>query len=322
MISGRKQRVLITGASGYVGGRLVRHLAANAVFDVVMGSRVESRCPTGSWPRVVTDYTSVAALHEACTGIDAIVHLAGANAQTCAADPAGALEANAVATARLVSAAAASGVRRLIYVSTAHVYGSPLLGRITEETCPRSTHPYATSHRAGEDSVLYARARGQIDGVVVRLTNAFGAPADVAADCWMLLVTDLCRQAADTGRMELNSSGLQRRDFIPLNDACAAFAHLLTLESTGDGLFNVGGEWAPTVRDMATRIAALCPRVLGRTVSLETRPAASGERSEDLDVRIDRLRGTTFVPRRDIDAELAATLEFCVMHRAVAGVAI
>lgn len=317
MIHGGAQRVLITGATGYVGGRLARDLAAHSRHDLVLGSRRDlAPDPAGRAARVRLDFSSTPALRAACDGVDAIVHLGGANAQSCAADPAGALEANAVATARLVDAAADRGVRRLIYVSTAHVYGSPLRGTITEETCPRGPHPYATSHRAGEDAVLFARSRKKIDGVVVRLSNAFGAPADAAADCWMLLVTDLCRQAADTGRVELSSSGLQRRDFITMTDACAALRHLLDVDTTGEGLFNVGGEWAPTVLEMAERIAAAAPAALGRRVTIEKRAAAPGERSEDLDFRIDRMRASGFAPARDVDAEIAATLAFCAAQRA------
>ena len=65
----------------------------------------------------------------------------------------------------------------------------------------------------------------------------------------------------------------------------------------------------------AERIVAAGSRLLGRPVALETRTATSGERTEDLDYRIDRLRATGFTPARDVDTELAATLEFCARHR-------
>ena len=310
-MSGDAQRILITGATGYVGGRLARHLAASNRYEVVLGSRrPQSSNVDPALRLVMTNYSDAASLRSACEGVDAIVHLAGANAQSCAADPALAFEVNAVGTARLVAAAVLSGVERFVYLSTAHVYGGGA-GLIGEETCARGTHPYATSHRAGEDIVLHARARRELDGVAARLSNSFGAPASASADCWMLLVPDLCRQAVRSRRLVLRSSGLQRRDFITLTDTCAALEHLLAVESTGDGLFNVGGRWAPTVREMADRIAALCPRVLGYEVPVETAPPAAGERSEEFDFRIDRLLATGFRLARDIDGELAATLEFC-----------
>src|SRR3546814_17036700 len=93
------------------------------------------------------------------------------NAQNCAANPVEALEFNGVATARLVQAAARVGIRRFIYLSTAHVYCAPLTGTITEDTCPRNLHPYATSHLAGENAVLSAVQAGEISGMVLRLSK-------------------------------------------------------------------------------------------------------------------------------------------------------
>jgi len=316
MNPGASQRVLITGAFGFVGGRLARHLAADATNTVVLGSRSPRKAP--SWlpgaTVVRTAFDDTEALRAACSGVDAIVHLAGANAKACADDPALAYEVNAVSTAKLVAAARASGVRRFIYLSTAHVYGSPLGGTISEATCTRGLHPYAASHKAGEDIVLHAGAGGKIDGLAVRLSNSFGPPMDAAADCWTLLVNDLCRQAVTTRRLVLNTSGLQRRDFITLTDTCRAIAHLLRLPRFGDGLFNLGGQWAPTVREMANRIASRCRVALGYEVPLVHPDAASGETSGDLDFRVDKLLATDFRLESRIDVELDDSLAFCATH--------
>src|SRR5207245_1641136 len=104
---------------------------------------------------------------------------------------------------KLTDAAKRAGVRRVVYVSTAHVYGAPLAGVITEASCAVSLHPYATSHRAAEDVVRAAHERKTIEGVVIRLSNAYGAPVSEDANCWTLLVNDLCRQAARTKTMVL-----------------------------------------------------------------------------------------------------------------------
>ena len=203
------KRVLITGAFGYLGGRLAQVLGHQERCEVLLGSRRARKAP--AWlPRaktIQTDWHSQTRLDEICSDVDAVVHLAGMNRQDCVADPVEALEFNAAGTARLLRSAIKLKVKRFVYVSTAHVYGSPLTGVVTEETCPRSLHPYATSKRAGEDSVRNARACGDIEGIVVRLSNSFGAPACRETDCWQLLVNDLCQQAVTTKTMTLKSSG-------------------------------------------------------------------------------------------------------------------
>jgi UDP-glucose 4-epimerase len=312
-------KVLITGGFGYVGGRLAQHLASTSDDNVILGSRtgvaVPDWCPGSHVIRM--QWASEESLREVCSGVDAVVHLAGMNAQESSADPVNALVVNGVATARIVRAAVARGVKRFIYVSTAHVYGSPLEGAITEENCALALHPYATSHRAGEDNVLLANANRQIEGIVVRLSNSFGPPAHKQVNCWMLLVNDLCRQAVTHRRMELRSAGLQRRDFITLTDACRAIAHLLrlTTDPSGPAVYNAGGEWSPTVLEMAGRIARCCREELGYSPELVRPAPGPAEQVAPLDYRISRLRTAGFVPSNRIDAEIAATLAFCVAAR-------
>lgn len=305
--------ILITGGFGYVGGRLAQHFAAATQRQVVLGSRTQRGAPWLPGASVATtDWSSIEALQATLNGVDTIVHLAGMNARDCAADPVGALEINALAVARLVEAAARAGVRRLLYMSTAHVYASPLRGELMEAGAAAPAHPYATSHRAGEDVVLGAYRQGRLDGVVVRLSNAFGPPAHPAVDCWSLLVNDICRQALTTGHVQLRSSGQQRRDFITLTDTCRALEHLLQLDASAlaGGLFNVGGDWAPTILEMTQRVVTVLMRQ-GIEPTVRTGPADPGEALDDIRFSIDKLQQTGFSLSRRIDAEIEATVSFC-----------
>lgn len=312
---GNSRKVLITGGRGYVGGRLAQYLTRATLAQPVLGSR--QLRPSPDWlPAAAVaamDWHSSESLRRVCTGIDAVVHLAGMNAQDCVSDPVGALEFNGLATARLLRAAIAAGVHRFVYISTAHVYASPLLGTISEASATTSLHPYATSHRAGEDVVLYAHQRAEIDGVALRVSNSFGPPAHAGANCWMLLVNDLCRQAVTTRSMVLRSAGTQHRDFVPLTDLCRAIAHMVELprSALGDGLYNVGGRWAPTIIKMAQRIADCCAELYGFRPGISRPEPVSHESSAELDYRIDKLLQTGFVPTADVNSEIRATLQFC-----------
>lgn len=308
-------RGLITGGFGYLGGRLAQFLVAQSGHEILLGSR-QQREPPPWLPKAKvaqTQWDSRTGLEQICAGVDVVVHLARMNAQDCAADPVAALEFNAVATARLLRAAVRQRVKRFVYLSTAHVYGSPLTGVITEETCPVPVHPYATSHRAGEDVVRAAHQRGEIEGIVVRLSNAYGAPTHKDANCWMLLVNDLCRQAVTTRRMVLHSSGLQRRNFVPLSDACSAIDHLLQLpvQDLARCIFNIGGEWCPTVWEAACLVQGRCAVALGFQPKLTRVPPQEGETAAELDYRFDVLRQSGFQPDSNSVGEIDRLIEFC-----------
>jgi UDP-glucose 4-epimerase len=315
------QRILITGGLGYLGSRVAQHLMCGGRAQIILGTRsapgVIDWLPDAKIAQI--DWQSDDCLRDVCRSVEAVIHLAGMNAADCVTDPVEALSFNAVGTARLLRAAVAAGVRRFIYVSTAHVYASPLRGVITEGTLPTNFHPYAASHKAAEDCVRFMHQRRMLEGVVVRLSNSFGAPANPAANCWMLLVNDLCRQAVEAGRLVLNSSGLQRRDFITLTDVGRAAEHLLQVEAglLNDGLFNLGGAWAPTVLEMTERVAGCAAHVCGRRPEI-SRPAPSPrDQVSPLEFRIDRLLQTGFVLQGDADAEIAGTLSFCRAQRQV-----
>jgi UDP-glucose 4-epimerase len=259
-------RILITGGFGFIGGRLAVHLT-QAGHQIVLGSRITNKAPAWLPQAEVAQiqWQDAKSLVHTCQGIDLVIHAAGMNAQNCAANPVAALEFNGVATSRLVEAAMRASVPRFIYLSTAHVYDSPLTGTITENTCPRNLHPYATSHLAGEVAVLGANQRGQISGSVLRLSNAFGAPVHSNVNCWMLLINDLCRQAVETHKLVLQTNGLQQRDFISMVDVCRVSEQLVLSKADLPcmGIFNVGAGQSQTVLEMALIIQQRCKQVLG-----------------------------------------------------------
>ena len=306
--------ILITGGFGYIGGRLAKFLAEQG-HNVYLGTRHE--CSSPDWlPQahvVRMRWRMNEEWDDVCKTMDVIIHTAGMNAQDCAKDPVRALEFNGVCTARFLYAAVRQRVRRFIYLSTAHVYGSPLMNTITEKTHPTNLHPYATSHLAGENAVLSATQLGEIEGVVIRLSNVFGSPMDKKSNCWTLLFNDLCRQAVITRAMVLQSTGMQRRNFIPLVDVCRAIEHLLHLpqKNINPSLLNVGGDWTPTVSEVANLIQQQCKLILGFQPMLSRVKVEHHEQEHLFEYRSDILSQTGFQYRADRMTELQNLLMFC-----------
>ena len=103
-------------------------------YEVILGSRKFRELP--NWIKhteiLQTEWNNKLALFEICEGVDVVIHTAGMNAQACASDPEQALAFNGTVTADLVSSAVKQGVKKFIYLSTAHVYRSPLVGTISD----------------------------------------------------------------------------------------------------------------------------------------------------------------------------------------------
>lgn len=311
-------RVLVTGALGYVGGRLIRHLAAEPDFVVRAGFRDSARTYVplpAQCEKASLDLLDVGSLEAACVGVDHIVHLAALNDPDCRASPERAFRVNCLGAHDLVTVAKRAGVRRIVYISTAHVYGAPLVGSLDETRMPRPVSLYALTHRCAEDIVLAGGAETR--GVVLRLSNAFGAPADPGVNAWMLLANDLCRQAVEKRRLVLQSPGLQWRDFVTMTDVTRGIAHLLRMPENvlGDGVFNLGGDCSLRIIDFAERVRSVCQRVLGFSPDIERPMPFPGDPLPDqFAYQSERLKGAGFQLGRELDGEIENLLRFCEEH--------
>jgi UDP-glucose 4-epimerase len=187
------------------------------------------------------------------------------------------------------------------------------MGTITEESCPRNLHPYAASHLAGENVVLSAGERGEIEGIVLRLSNAFGAPAHKNANCWVLLVNDLCRQAVQSGKLVLRSSGLQQRDFISITEVVRVATTLSTraLDVQLHGIFNVGSGVSQSVLELAQIVQQRCKLVLGFEPELQRLATGADERHEKLEYRTDKLNKIGLTVSINHSDEIDSLLAFC-----------
>ncbi len=308
-------RILITGGFGFIGGRLAEYLT-QAGYQIILGTRHSISSP--EWlPQAEVEkiaWDDEVALERSCDGVDVIIHAAGMNAQDCTADPVAALAFNGLATARLVAAASRSGVQKFIYLSTAHVYASPLVGIITEETCPHNHHPYATSHLAGEHAVLSASHRGEFQSIVLRLSNVFGTPMHKGVNCWMLLANDLCKQAVQTRKLILQTSGLQQRDFIGLTEVCQVIERLAMgyVGSKQANIFNVGVGVSQSVLELAQLIQQRCTKVLSFEPELQHKSGELDEQHLTLIYSTDSLNSMGISCKSlDDKAEIDRLLQFC-----------
>ena len=310
-------KVLITGGLGYVGGRIAVHLLSLAgKFDLrLMTRRSPEKSP--SWAAgldvVQADVTDSHALEAALKGVDTVVHLAAVNEIDSAEDPDLALEVNGRRTYLLLRACASRGVRRFIYFSTFHVYGPWATQPITEQTPTRPVHPYAFTHRLAEDYVNWYRHSGDIQTVVLRLSNGYGYPAGPAVDRWTLVFNDLCLQAVTKGEIVLRSTGSQHRDFIALSDVGRAVEHLIDLpgEMWGDGLFNLGGECSLSILEVAHRIAGEFSHCYGKDIPVTAAQAEISPPPEPVVFSIEKLKQTGFRPNGDMAKEIRGTFAVC-----------
>lgn len=161
-----QDRILVTGATGFVGRHVVSHLM-RAGRPLTLAVRNVATCPASWQDPLVTlvetrEIETSGMIEKVMTGATTVVHLAGlAHLQGGEAQNANRFTAaNAVATERLVEAAAAGGVRTFIHLSSlAVVTGNASAQIVNDETHHLPATPYGRSKRAAEDHVQWLAER-------------------------------------------------------------------------------------------------------------------------------------------------------------------
>ncbi len=153
-----------------------------------------------------------------------LVHAAGITDEEFAADPAAAWNRATRSSQALLEAALAAGIRRLVYISTAHVYG-PLEGDITEMRAPNPLGDYALAHYATEQLCRRAALQHGLDVLILRPCAVYGLPPALDRfKRWSLIPFSFPRELHQSGRITLKSDGEQRRNFVSADSIAAEIA--------------------------------------------------------------------------------------------------
>lgn len=172
-VTGPTKRVLITGATGFIGGRLAEVLVRERGADVIALVRNFSRVARISRHKISlhrSDLLNPKSFSDAFTGVDTVYHCA----YEWEGGDQGNQDINITGTLNLAHAAEAAGVRRFVYTSSVAVYGHDLPEIVTEETPYRPTTPYAQIKAEAERRLLaFGRAQG-LGVVVIQPSKVFG----------------------------------------------------------------------------------------------------------------------------------------------------
>jgi UDP-glucose 4-epimerase len=156
-------RSLITGATGFIGRRLLQP-----------GDRALVHC-AGALPGAMTgDLIDPASLRPACEGIDCVFHCAGYAHAFSFSDPEANRRINYEGTRNLLSAATAAGVRKFIFLSSVKAMAEPGDECVDENFLGQPETPYGRAKRAAEDAVLEVGAKYGMHVVNLRLTMVYG----------------------------------------------------------------------------------------------------------------------------------------------------
>lgn len=148
-----------------------------------------------------------------------------------------------------------AGVTKIVFASSASVYGNPSTIPQHEESIKRPGSPYARTKLDGESILLKHRESGRIDVNILRFFNVFG-PRQSASSSYSAVIVRFIQQALAGDSLQISGSGQQTRDFVYVSDVAKALS-LAARDKIEHGVVNVGSGIQVSIKDLAEAITEL-----------------------------------------------------------------
>ena len=248
------ERVLLTGASGFLGRVLCHQLVQNGYHLTGLDRHLPTRSTELTGPHEFIQCDLIKPQKIVPRHFDTIFHLAGMGSPSLSIQlPAQDFTENLIATFQLLEKIRQYAWRgRLVYVSTAAAYGEPQQIPIAEETPGRPISPYGVSKLACEEYVRVFSQYYGFSAVIARIFSLYGPRQKKQ------VIYDILRKTLLSDKpITLFGDGCEVRDFIHVNDAVQALLLLVKHAEIGAPLFNVCSASGITIRELAEQILIL-----------------------------------------------------------------
>lgn len=300
-------KILITGGSGFIGSHIVEHYQ-----NIAKEIRVLDNLRTGyrhnldglKHTFIEGTVTNRELVRESVRGVDYVFHLAAmVSVPESMSKPAECVDINVHGLLNVLEEASHAGVKKLVFASSAAIYGdNPTVPKF-ETMLPEPKSPYAITKLDGEYYLGMFQREGRLETAALRFFNVFG-PRQDPKGAYAAAVPIFIEKAVRNEDITVFGDGGQTRDFIYVKDIVGAL--VFAVETAGvTGVFNAGYEGQITINDLANRLI--------KTAASTSKVLHAPERAGDVRhsrANADKLRAAGWSPRHNLDEGLARTLEF------------
>jgi len=300
-------KILITGGAGFIGSHIVEHYQDRAdEIRVLDNLRTGYRHNLDGLRHTFIEgsITDRALVKKAVEGVDMIFHLAAlVSVPESMGKPGECVDINVHGLLNVLEEASAAGVRKLVFASSAAIYGdNPTVPKL-EEMLPEPRSPYAITKLDGEHYLAMFQREGLLETAAIRFFNVFG-PRQDPKGAYAAAVPIFIEKAVLGEDITLHGDGGQTRDFIYVKDIVGALS--FAAETPGvTGVFNAGYGGQMTIGGLADQIITAS----GSSSKVIHAPARAGDVRHSR-ASSDKLRLAGWQPRHTLEDGLSATLLF------------
>ena len=255
--------ILVTGGAGFIGSHLVdallgRGYRVRVLDNLSMGKRSNLPLDNPDLQLIEGDVADAALLAEALVGCQAVAHLAAvASVQASVDDPVSTHQSNFVGTLNVCEAMRQHGVKRVLFASSAAVYGNNGEGEAIDEDTPKAPlTPYAADKLASEYYLDFYRRQHGLEPAVFRFFNIFGPRQDPSSP-YSGVISIFTQRAQQGLPITIFGDGEQTRDFFYVADLVEVLLQALLAPQVVAGAVNVGWNQATSLNQLLAEIGSL-----------------------------------------------------------------
>ncbi len=252
--------ILVTGGAGFIGSNLVDCLlakgyAVRVLDDLSMGKRSNLPLDNPRLELLVGSVADAALVSRAMAGCQAVVHLAAvASVQASVDDPVATHQSNFVGTLNVCEAMREHGLKRVLFASSAAVYGNNGDGQAVDEDTPKAPlTPYAVDKLASEYYLEFYRRQHGLEPAIFRFFNIFGPRQDPSSP-YSGVISIFIQRAQQGLPISVFGDGEQTRDFFYVGDLIDLLVQALELPTAQEGAVNVGLNRATSLNQLLQHI--------------------------------------------------------------------
>ena len=254
------EKVIVTGGAGFIGSHLTEALVkrgyqAIIIDDLSTGKRENIYHLKKDIEFIKGSITDLPLLKKSFKGIDYVFHMAAmASVPKSVANPLASHDVNNTGTLNVLQAAAQNGVKKMVFMSSAAIYGDIPTLPLKEDMPPRPKSPYAVDKLSAEYYCEVFRNVYNFPSVCLRCFNIYGPRQDPASE-YAAAIPKFIQLAVDGRPVVIFGDGEQTRDYVYVKDIIEA--NLLALKSNAGGVYNISGGQSIKINDLAALIIRL-----------------------------------------------------------------
>ena len=303
-------RILITGGSGLLAGRLAKFLSKHNSVTLLSRKNIKNILEADSI--YTMHYQNQNDFNQDIIDHDIIIHASSPNAID--SKDINISKRYLEETKTLIDMASISkNVKKFIFLSSIRVVSDNYQGLITENMAVNPSSDYGKLKNEIETYLRVKKSANNMSKIILRITNGYGYPIHNLSDCWNLVVMNICKQAIENGEIKLKSSGQTYKDFVPIS-TIAKVVNAIAIDENLDSteIFNVSSGKSLKIIDFIMEVNEKLEFKLSKKIKISLNNSDNALPALNFTIDNSKIKNRQYIDKLDHDEEIDKLIDFCI----------